>query len=102
MMSFKPSPYNSVKVALVVEEVCKGNRLETGVGSDGKELNPVQWDCVRLNLPGPGYDPNLSWVSKLREDGNIACDLFTYVDAEWKVGPSAELCWEARHTLATK
>ena len=57
---------------------------------------------MRLNLPGPGYDPNLSWVSKMREDGNIACDLFTYVDDKRIVGPSEELYWEASHTLAAK
>ena len=42
LMGFKPSPYNSVKVALVVKEVCKGDRLETGVGADGKHFNPFQ------------------------------------------------------------
>ena len=79
-MGFKPSPYNSVKTALVAEEICKGNRFETEKGADGKELNPFQWHSVRLNLPGPGYDPTLSWVAKLCADGRMACDLFTYVD----------------------
>ena len=57
LMGFKSSPYNAIKMALIVEEVILGNRRETGLGADGKELNPFQWDRVRLNLPGsPGYD----------------------------------------------
>jgi len=37
LMGFAASPYNSIKMALVAKEVCKGNRLETGVGVDKKE-----------------------------------------------------------------
>jgi hypothetical protein len=32
LMGFAASPYNSIKMALVAEEICKGNRFETGVG----------------------------------------------------------------------
>jgi hypothetical protein len=42
LMGFAASPYNSIKMALVAEEICKGDRFETGVGCDGKELNPFQ------------------------------------------------------------
>ncbi len=53
LMGFAASPYNSIKTALVAKEVCRGDRLETGgVGLDGKELNPFQWERVELNLPG--------------------------------------------------
>ncbi len=38
LMGFAASPYNSVMMALVAKEVCKVDRLETGVGCDGKEL----------------------------------------------------------------
>jgi len=100
LMGFKSSPYNSVKMALISEEVCKGDRKQTGVGNDGNELNPFQWNSVRLNLPGPGYDPSLSWVSKLRQDGRIACDLFTFVDDERVVAPTEDLAWQASHKLA--
>jgi hypothetical protein len=68
-----------LKMALVMvaEEICKGDRLETGVGVDGKEQNPFQWNHIRLNLPGTdGYDPCTTWISKRREDGRIACDVF--------------------------
>jgi len=49
-MGFMASPYNSIKMALVVEEICKGDQLETGVGVDWNELNPFQWNHIRLNL----------------------------------------------------
>jgi hypothetical protein len=96
LMGFAASPYNSIKMALVAEEVCKGNRHEEGVGIDGKELNPFQWMRVRLNLPGlKEYDPCNSWISKLRSDGRVACDLFTFVDDERVTGPDEELTWQA-------
>ncbi len=38
-MGFAASPYNSVKMALVAEEVCQGDHKEQGIGLDGKELN---------------------------------------------------------------
>ena len=103
LMGFAASPYTSIKMALVAEEVCKGNRLETGVGSDGKELNPFQWDHIELNLPGTeGYDPCLSWICKRRRDGQMACDVFTFVDDERVVGPTEDLTWQASHVLASK
>jgi hypothetical protein len=52
LMGFTSSPYLSIRMALVVEEVCRGDRHEIGLRSDKKELNPFQWDRIRLNLPG--------------------------------------------------
>ena len=101
-MGFKSSPYTSCLLGLVVEEVCKGDRNNTRLGIDGKEENPFQWHSVRLNLPGPDYDPSLSWVSKLRKDGRLACDIFTFVDDERLVGPTRELTYQAAHTMAAK
>jgi hypothetical protein len=93
LMGFKPSPYNSIKTAMVVEEVAKGDRH--------CERNPFQWDHIRLNLPGnANYDPSLSWISKLRKDGLIACDIFTFVDDERLIGATRELSWQAGHKLA--
>ncbi len=92
-MGFKPSPYNSIKTALVVEEVAKGDRRS--------ESNPFQWDHVRLNLPGNAdYDPSISWISKIREDGLIACEIFTFVDDERLSGATRKIVWEAGHRLA--
>ena len=101
LMGFKSSPYNSVKMALVVEEVVKGNRFDVARDAEGRESNPFQWNSVRLNLPGSRrYDPTFTWVAKLREDGQIACDIFTFVDDERVVGPTRELTWQASHRLA--
>ena len=46
LMGFAASPYNSVKMALIAEEVCKGNRHQTKRGVDNKKLNPFQWDSI--------------------------------------------------------
>ncbi len=40
LMGFVALLYNSIRMALVAEEVCKGDRFQTGLGLDGKELNP--------------------------------------------------------------
>jgi hypothetical protein len=102
-MGFAASPYNSIKTALVVEEVCRGDRHEQGVGSDGKELNPFQWERVNLNLPGSEtYDPCQPWIVKTRADGRKACDMHSFVDDERVHGPDQNLTWQASHVLAAK
>jgi hypothetical protein len=61
LMGFAPSPYNSIKMAMIVEEVAKGDQRQVGKGKDGRDLNPFQWESVRLNLPGTrNYDPCVS------------------------------------------
>ena len=103
LMGFASSPYSSIRMALVVEEVCRGDRHEIGLGSDGKELNPFQWDHIRMNLPGTAeYDPCTSWLSKLRRDGRVACDIYSFVDDERVTGPNEALTWQASHVLASK
>lgn len=68
------SPYQAVQAVLVAKDVILGDRFD--------KRNAFRWDQVRMNLPGAkDYDPSLPWVSKIRlEDGEIACDLFIYVD----------------------
>ena len=101
LMGFGPSPYNSVKMALIVEEISKGDRRQSNKGCDGRELNPFQWETVKLNLPGSeGYDPCVSWISKRRKDGRVACDVFTFVDDKRVTGPDEVLAWQASHALA--
>ena len=89
-------------MALIVEEVCRGNRHEEGVGLDGKELNLFQWKFIRLNLPGTkDYDPCLSWISKMRLDRRVSCDMLPFVDDERVGGPDEDLTWQASHKLAS-
>lgn len=92
-MGFKSSPYNSVKMTLIAEEVILGDRLDPS--------NPFQWDSVRLNLPGTRtYDPTCSWIAKVRVDGLNACILVTFVDDERVAGATRELTWQAGRRLA--
>ena len=94
LMGFKPSPYASIKTALVAEEVVRGDRHDP--------KNPFQWDKVVLNLPGPGYVPTKAWVMKVRLDSELASDLFTFVDDERLTGAGEESTWQAGHTLGAK
>jgi hypothetical protein len=76
-MGFAASPYNSIKMALIADKICRGDRHKEGVGADRKELNPFQWARIRLNLPGTKeYDPGKSWISKMCSDGRVAYDIF--------------------------
>ncbi len=38
----------------------------------------------------------------MRSDGQVACDLFSFVDDERITGPDEELTWQASHTMAAK
>ena len=56
---------------------------------------------MRLNLPGTlSYDPIITCICKLGQDGKIACDIFTFMDDERVAGPTKELTWQASHRLA--
>eukprot|EP00956_Cyclotella_meneghiniana_P026478 scaffold57383_cov35-Cyclotella_meneghiniana.AAC.2 len=94
-MGFSPSPYNSIRMALIAEEVIRGDKADS--------MNPYQWNSVRLNLPGTSsYDPTTSWIAKVREDGLVACELFTFVDDERVTGATEELTWLAAHVMTAK
>eukprot|EP00956_Cyclotella_meneghiniana_P000084 scaffold152_cov52-Cyclotella_meneghiniana.AAC.4 len=87
-MGFAPSPYNSIKMALIAEEVIRGDRMDRS--------NPFHWEEIRLNMPGTeNYDPTKSWIMKLRAEGMSACEFFTFVDDERIKGPTEELTWRA-------
>ena len=50
LMGFGPSPYKSIQMYLIAEEVIRGNHHDPE--------NAFQWNTVRLNLPGTkGYTP---------------------------------------------
>jgi hypothetical protein len=68
-----------------------GHAKEMIMGDPNDCSNVFQWKEVRLNLPGvEDYDPSLSWVAKIREDGRAAADLFIYMDDLGPTGPDAE------------
>eukprot|EP00804_Cyclotella_cryptica_P009181 CCRYP_003237-RA/>CCRYP_003237-RA protein AED:0.49 eAED:0.30 QI:0/0/0/0.75/1/1/4/0/697 len=83
------------RMTLIAEEVIRGDKADS--------MNPFQWNSVRLNLPGTSsYDPTTSWIAKVREDGLVACELFTFVDDERVTGATEELTWLAAHVMAAK
>ncbi len=56
-MGFRPFPYNSVHMFLIVEEVIRVDRHDLS--------SAFQWSYVCLNLPGmKEYNPSLAWLSR--------------------------------------
>ena len=95
LMGFRSSPYNSVKMYLIVEEVVRGDRRDP--------TNPFQWDHIKLNLPGtPEYNPLLSWITKRRIDSSLASDLVDFVDDERVVGSGSKRARQAGHAVSTR
>ena len=72
----------------------KGDHLE--------ETNPFNWTQVVLNLPGnTTYDPKLPWIYRITKTGEIAADLFTYVDDQRCTGATQSICWCALQKVAS-
>jgi hypothetical protein len=95
LMGFRSSPYNSVKMFLICEEIIRGDRRDVN--------NAFQWDHVKLNLPGTAnYNPSEGWLTKRQLDGTLASDMVTFVDDERVTGSGAERVREAGHTLSTR
>jgi hypothetical protein len=93
-MGVKSSLFQTVSALTVADEIIKGDR------SDPK--NEFRWEKFRLNLHGSyDYDPSPPWVSKVRADGKIASDLFTFVDDLRPTGPGRIECWKAAHRAAS-
>jgi hypothetical protein len=61
-MGLKSSPYNTVRMMMVAQELILGDK--------DKEANVFRWKCVVLNCPGsPAYNPSMPWVYKVRRGG---------------------------------
>ena len=95
LMGFRSSPYNSVKMYLISEEIIRGDRHDP--------LNAFQWDHIRWNLPGTrDYNPSEGWVTKRRTDGSLASDVVVFVDDERVIGSGNDRVVEAGHALSTR
>ena len=95
LMGFRPSPYNSIRMFLIAEEVIRGDRHDPS--------NPLQWNCILLNLPGTReYNPSIAWISKRRTDGSLASDFVTFVDDLRLTAQGPERVKELGHTVSTK
>lgn len=88
-MGLKDSPYCSIQMAVVAKIASYGDKDDP--------RNPFLWKDAELNLPGqqPDYDPTYPWVYKRRCDGNIASDVFVYVDDGRLTGFDEEQYWAA-------
>ena len=93
-MGFKSSPYSSVRMYLVSEEIIRGDRHDT--------TNAFQWTTLLLNLPGTkGYRPALAWISKRRNDGSLASDFVCFVDDLRITGQGSQQVREAGHAISS-
>ena len=95
LMGFRSSPYNSVRMYLIIEEMIRGDRR------DGS--NPFQWESLMLNLPGTeAYNPSLPWVMQLRADNSMASGLTCFVDDQRVTGDEGTRVVEAGHAISTR
>jgi len=93
-MGFKPSPYNSIRMYLVTEEIIRGDRRN--------ENNAFQWNHILLNLPGSEkYRPDIAWISKRRKDGSLASDFVCFVDDQRLAAAGKERIISAGHALSS-
>ena len=85
-MGLRSSPFSAVQGMMIAREVILGDRLE--------ESNVFRWDRVRTNLPGTdSYTPSLAWCTKVRKNGDVAADVFIYVDDIRCSAPTQEEAW---------
>jgi hypothetical protein len=95
LMGFKPSPYLTTRSMRRIDPFLKGNM-------DDPE-NVFRWATVILNLPGDEkYNPAKPRVYKVRKEGGMAGDLFTYIDDLRPTCPSEEECWGASHQVGSR
>jgi len=94
LMGFRSSPYNSVRMFLIIEEVLRGDRHDAE--------NPFQWSHVLLNLPGSrDYNPSKAWISKRRLDDSLASDMVDFVDDLRNAASSQQQLRELGHRIST-
>ncbi|KAL3826346.1 hypothetical protein ACHAXA_003670 [Cyclostephanos tholiformis] len=76
-------------------EVIRGDRHDPS--------NPLQWNCILLNLPGmKRYNLSITWISKRRTDGFLASDFVTFVDDLRLAAQGPKRVKELGHTVSTK
>ena len=95
LMGFRPSPYNSIHMFLIAEEVTQGDRHDPS--------NALQWNYIILNISGTRtYNPSIAWLSKRRTDGLLASDFVTFVDDLQLGVQGVEQPKETGHTVSMK
>ncbi len=95
LMGFRSLPYNSVKMYLIVEEILKGNRHDSG--------NAFQYNHVPPNLPGTAkYNPLIAWLSKRRSGGLLASNVVCFVNNQCIMGAGSARVIKAGHALSSR
>ncbi len=95
LMGFKSSPYNSIRMYLVSEEIIQGDHHDPN--------NAFQCHSILLNLPGMrGYKPALSWILKCRNNGTLASDFACFVDDLQITGQGRWQVREAGHAISLR
>jgi hypothetical protein len=87
-MGLRDLPYRSLQWQVYLKFEVYGDRKETS--------DLFHWDIVEFNLPDSrGYQSDLPWVMKIREDGHLAAEIFVYVDDGRPTGYCRDLTWRA-------
>ena len=95
LMGFRPSPYLTTREMRRIDLFLRG-------ASDNPD-NIFRWTKVILNLPGTTeYTPARPKVYRIRDDGTMAADLFSYIDDLRNTGPTASECWGGLHQVCCR
>ena len=94
-MGFKASPYNSVRMYLVAEEVIRGDRNDY--------TNAFLWSNLMLNLPGTRrYNLSRAWITMMQTDNSLASNFVCFVDDQHVAGHGSRRVREAGHAISTR
>jgi hypothetical protein len=87
-MGLRDSPYRSLQWQARLKLEVYGDRQQ--------RANPFHWDRMAMNLSGlKGYRLDLLWIMKIRWNGELAAEVFVYVDDGRGTGPNEFLSWQA-------
>ncbi len=94
LMGFRASPYNTIHMYLVAEEIIRGDWHDC--------FNPFHWESIMTNLPGTAeYSLAHSWISKRQSDNLLTSDFICFVDDQRIMTQSQELLIAAGHAIST-
>ena len=95
LMGFRPSPYCTTR---------EMRRIDLFLRGAADNVNNVfRWSRVILNLPGKiNYTSSRPRVYRVRDDGTMAADLFTYIDDLRNTAPSSPECWDGLHQVCSR
>ena len=95
LMGFRPSPYCTTRDMRRIDLFLRGAADDPN--------NVFRWSKVVLNLPGKEtYTSTRPRVFRVRADGVMAADLFSYIDDLRNTGPTAPECWDGLHQVCCR